>query len=385
VTDSRPVITLDYTPAFEQGGGIGRYVRELVSALTQVTTVESPRFRLFVQGCDPSTLPLDVPFASHYEWRGTRLTPRALARIWQRARLPLPVEIFAGRAALYHATDFVLPPTLPGTRTLLTVHDLSFVRVPETAAPRLKRYLDAAVPRSVARADHILADSEATRRDLIDLYRVPESKVTVLLSGVDPRFTPSTQPADRLRARYHLPDRPYILSVGTVQPRKNYGRLIEALAALRRAGHDVDLVIVGGKGWLEDPIYAMIRDQNVADHVHFTGFADEADLPALYTHAAVFAFPSLYEGFGLPVLESMGCGTPVVTSTVSSLPEVAGDAALMVDPLDVTGLTDALQRLLTDHDLRAELVRRGHERVQSFTWTRAARQLLAIYDEVLRR
>jgi glycosyltransferase involved in cell wall biosynthesis len=161
--------------------------------------------------------------------------------------------------------------------------------------------------------------------------------------------------------------------------------LIAALAALRRAGHDVDLVIVGGKGWLEDPIYAVIRDQNVTDHVHFTGFADEADLPALYTHAAAFAFPSLYEGFGLPVLESMGCGTPVVTSTVSSLPEVAGDAALMVDPLDVTGLTDALQRLLTEHDLRAELVRRGHERVQSFTWTRAARQLLAIYDEVLRR
>jgi glycosyltransferase involved in cell wall biosynthesis len=385
VTDSRPVIVIDYTPAFEQGGGIGRYVRELVSALAQIKPLDAPRLRLFVQGCAQAALPLDVPFAPHYEWRGTRLTPRALARLWQRARMPLPVETFAGRATLYHATDFVLPPTLPVTRTLLTVHDLSFVRVPETAAPRLKRYLDAAVPRSVARADHILADSDATRRDLMALYRVPDDKISVLLSGVDPRFQPSAVPVESLRARYHLPDRPYILSVGTVQPRKNYARLIQALAALRRSGQDIDLVIVGGKGWLEDPIYAMIRAEGVEGHVHFAGFADEADLSALYTHAAVVALPSLYEGFGLPVLEAMGCATPVVTSNISSLPEVAGDAALTIDPLDVNALTDAILRLLTDTDLRAKLVERGLERVKWFSWERSARQLLDIYEEVLHR
>ncbi|MCC6805145.1 MAG: glycosyltransferase family 4 protein, partial [Anaerolineae bacterium] len=167
------------------------------------------------------------------------------------------------------------------------------------------------------------------------------------------------------------------------QPRKNYARLIQALAALRARSYDVDLVIAGGRGWLEDPIYAAIRDAGMSDHVHFIGFAADDDLPALYSAALITALPSLYEGFGIPVLESMACGTPVVTSNVSSLPEVAGDAALTVDPTDLDAIIAALQQLIDDDELRANLAARGIERAREFTWERAAAQLRQIYSQML--
>jgi glycosyltransferase involved in cell wall biosynthesis len=374
-------IAIDYTPAYEQGGGIGRYTRELTAALARLDT-ETP-YKLFVAGARRRQLP--PPLSENFAWRPTPLTPLWLARLWGRARLPLPVETFTGPIRLYHATDFVLPPTLPGTKTLLTVHDLSFVRVPESAQPSLKRYLDDVVPRSVRRADHILADSQATKDDLISLYGTPPGKVSVLLSGVDARFHRVDHPASQAaaRAKYDIPARPYLFMVGTVQPRKNYRRLIQALASLRGGGRDIGLVIAGGKGWLEDPIYASLRETGMTEFVHFIGFADDTDLPALYSGAAVCAMPSLYEGFGLPVLEAMACGTPVLTSNVSSLPEVAGDAALTVTPTDLEAITAALARLLDDQALRENLVERGYAQAARFTWERAAQQLRGVYQELL--
>ncbi len=374
-------VAIDYTPAYEQGGGIGRYVRELVTALARLD--HETDYRLFVAGAHQADLP-PAP-GPNFHWRPSPFSPKWFARVWHRARLPLSVEIFTGRVALYHATDFVLPPTLPGTRTLLTVHDLSFVRVPETASPSLKAYLDVVVPRSVARADHVLADSQATKDDLMALYGVADSKITVLLSGVDSRFERVDDEGvmRRLREKYRLGDRPYIFSVGTVQPRKNYPRLIRALATLRAEGRDIGLVIAGGRGWLDDPIYSAIRGNGLAQYVQLIGFADDEDLPALYSGAAAFAFPSLYEGFGLPILEAMACGTPVVTSNVSSLPEVAGDDALMIDPTDVEALTEALRRLLDDSALRERLVAGGLARVHQFTWDRAAQDLKNIYSALL--
>lgn len=374
-----PRIGIDYTPAHEQGGGIGRYVRELTAALMRQPSAHD--FRLFAAGARRSDAPM---LPARWSWHPTRINAAWWARIWQRARVPLPVDVFTGRIDLYHATDFVLPPT-HARKTLLTVHDLSFVRVPETASPRLKVYLDAVVPRSVQRADHILADSQATKDDLIALYNVPPEKIAVLLSGVEARFQPILDESAQLavRAKYQIPPRPHIFSVGTVQPRKNYGRLIQALGQVRAAGEDVDLVIAGGRGWLEDPIYQTIADHGLRDHVHFIGFADDADLPALYSAAALTALPSLYEGFGIPVLESMACGTPVITSNVSSLPEVAGDAALLIDPLDLDALTTALLRLLRDPALAADLRARGLAQARSFTWERAAQHLLAVYDRLL--
>ena len=177
--------------------------------------------------------------------------------------------------------------------------------------------------------------------------------------------------------------RPYLFSVGTIQPRKNYTRIIQALAQLRSQGYDLDLVIAGGRGWLESPIYQTVQATHMQNYVHFIGFADEADLPALYSNAECLLFPSLYEGFGLPILEAMACGVPVVTSNVSSLPEVAGDAALLVDPYDVEPIAFAIQRVLDDTSLRTALVQKGYARAASFTWERSAQHLHQIYSAML--
>lgn len=370
-------ITIDYTPAYEQGGGIGRYVRELVAALALIDSENS--YDLFVSGASQS------PFlvGKNFRWKLTRVTPEWLARLWYRLSLPLPVEVFVGETSLFHATDFVLPPTLSCTKTVLTVHDLSFVRVPETASPRLRAYLGKVVPLSVGRADHVLSDSQATKDDIVDIYGVEPSKITVLLSGVDSRFVPVSFFPLTMRSKYGIGDHPYLFTIGTVQPRKNYSRLIRALAILRDKGFDLILVIAGGKGWLEDEMYRTLQETRMHDYVKLIGYADEADIPVLYSFAACLVFPSLYEGFGLPVLEAMACGTPVITSNVSSLPEVGGDAVRLIDPLNLDELVYAIEQVLTSEDLRQDMIQRGLKRAKSFTWERSARQLRNVYDMML--
>ena len=374
-------IAIDYTPAFAQSGGIGRYVRELTAALAALDAAND--YRLFVSGAAKGALPA-AP-AANLAWRPTAISPRWLARIWQRARLPLPVELFTGNVDLYHATDFVLPHTWGSTRTLLTVHDLSFVRVPEAASPPLKAYLDAVVPRSVARADHILADSAATKDDLIELYETPARKITVLYSGVDQRFrrVGDRRALEAVRAKYGLAGGPYILSVGTVQPRKNYSRVIAALADVRASGLDLRYAIAGGKGWLEDEMQRTIAATGMDDCVHILGYVDDEDLPALYSGSRMLLMPSLYEGFGLPLLEAMACGAPVITSNVSSLPEVAGDAAILIDPTDSAALRDAIIAVETEPNMREQLVEKGYRQAKRFTWRRSATQLLSVYRGLL--
>lgn len=374
-------IAIDYTPAWEQSAGIGRYVRELTAALAMHD--QENAYRLFVAGVTASDLPTSP--APNFKWKSTSLTPQWLARLWHRARIPVPVELFTGGIDLFHATDFVLPPTLPATRKLLTVHDLSFVRVPEAASPPLKAYLDVVVPRSVSRADHILADSDATKRDLIDLYQTPETKVSVLYSGVDERFQKvnDSRALEDVQAKLGLTGLKYLLSVGTVQPRKNYARNIEALAKLRAIGHDLHYAIAGGKGWLDDEMHRIIERTGMTGFVHLLGFVDDEDLPALYSGARMLVLASLYEGFGLPVLEAMACGTPVVTSDISSLPEVAGEAAILVDPYDVDAIVKAIAAIDTDVQLRARLTEAGFAQAARFSWRRSAAQLLDVYENML--
>jgi glycosyltransferase involved in cell wall biosynthesis len=376
-------IGIDYTPAFDQGGGIGRYVRELVAALAQQQPTKHD-YHFFVAGAtrtEGSNLPKYIQRAYH----PTRLNDRWLARLWHRAKIPLPVEHFVGDVDIYHATDFVLPPTRRGTHTLLTVHDLSFVRSPETASPRLRSYLSKVVPDSIRRADHVLADSEATRQDIIDLYGTSPKKIETLLSGVNPSFKPVTDPKKikHVRRRYDLDDFPFILSVGTIQPRKNYGRLIQSLKIIRDQGHDVHVVIAGGRGWLEDEIYTALDRFEMQPYVHFIGFAADEDLPTLYSAATCSFFVSLYEGFGLPVLESMACGTPVITSNISSLPEVAGDVAPMVDPMQVDEIANELLNVIEDTAHREALSVQGIQHAKRFTWDKTARQLIQAYNRLI--
>lgn len=367
-------LIVDYTPALEQSAGIGRLVRHQINALLSVP----PPFpvQLFSGPVRQSAV-ADVSYPIRY----APLSMLNLQRIWYRLHIPLPVELFCGRFSLFHATDFVVPRALPHARILVTIHDLSFVKVPEAASPALKRFLDRVVPYSLSRAVHIVADSEATRQDISEIYRIDPQRISVVLSGVESRFRPSPQPD--VRARYGLGSYPFILSVGTVQPRKNYARLVRALHALGDAYSDVHLVIAGGKGWLEDELYRTIDETGMTPRVHMIGFVADADLPALYTEALAGVFPSLYEGFGLPVLECMACGTPVITSDISSLPEVAGDACLLVNPYDLSQIRDTLKQLLDDSALRATLTEAGIRRAGQFTWHRSAAQLLHVYRTLL--
>lgn len=375
-------IGFDATPAVRQGAGIGRYTRELLQALYSADP--NSHYQLFFASRSPLPYPLPGQLPANFHARHLPFDDIWLARVWHRAQLPLPVETITGPIDLFHSPDFTLPPVRRGTRTILTVHDLSFIRDPDSAVPVLRQYLNAVVPRSVARADHVLADSLSTRADLIELYHTPSDKISVLYSGVNAIFRPITDsaPLAAVRAKYHLGESPFILAVGTLQPRKNYVRLIQAFSRLPSHHSELHLVIAGGKGWLYDVIFAEVERLKLQTRVVFAGFVDDADLPALYSAARVLAYPSLYEGFGLPMLEAMACGTPVVTSTASCLPEVAGDAALCVPPTDVDALARALEQAVSDEAVRATLIVKGLARAKEFTWEKAARELVRLYREI---
>lgn len=371
-------IGIDYTSAIHQSAGIGRYTREMVKALADID-MQPPQYQLFVANTKQKMLP-PAP-GPNFHWKTTQLSRRWLERLWYRLRAPLPIERWTGPLTLFHAPDFVLPPVNRNTRTLVTIHDLSFVRHPESVMPGMSRYLNKWVPHSVQQADHVIAVSEATRHDLIELYNTPPEKVSVLYHGVTPEFTPITDPAQlaTVRQKYSLGEQPIILNVGTVQPRKNIQRLIQAFVGVDT---QATLVIAGGKGWQSDDIYAEVKRQGLTNRVHFTGFVADDDLPALYSAATLLAYPSLYEGFGLPVLESMACGTPVVASNQSSLLEVVGDAGLQVNPTDTAAITAAMQQLLDNADLRQKLSVAGKKQAAKFTWSSMAADLIEIYKEL---
>jgi len=373
-------IGIDYTTALKQSGGIGRYTRGLITTLAQLDgqndytlmlTPDAPREGLQSFRSYPNFAPKIYP-----------LPERWLIIGWHRLNLPAPVEWFAGPVDLFHSPNFILPPARQA-KTLLTVHDLSFIRHPQGAVAGLRRWLEKVVPRSLARANHVLADSESTRLDLIDIYSVPSEKITVVGAGVEERFQPITDTLklETVRQRYKLPPGKFVLSVGTLEPRKNFTGLIEAFSQSPiRETHR--LVIAGGKGWLYDHIFKAAENSPVAGRIHLAGFVADDDLPALYSLADIFAYPSHYEGFGIPVIEAMACGTPVICANNSSLPEVAGQAALQVTASDTTTLANLLCQLSIDNSLREQCVRDGFRQAQKFNWPAAAKRLLQVYKDL---
>jgi glycosyltransferase involved in cell wall biosynthesis len=267
--------------------------------------------------------------------------------------------------------------------TVLTVHDLIFRHFPAHHKRLNRWYLNLTLPLYCRRADHIIAVSECTRRDLAATYRLPPDKITVVDEAAAPYFCPQPpQVVDAVRARYDLPDR-YLIFVSTIEPRKNLSRLLAAFETLRADGLSDGLVIVGRRGWLYDDFFACLERSPARDAVIFPGYVPDADLPPLYAGAQACVFPSLYEGFGLPVLEAMACGTPVATSSTSSIPEVGGDAALYFDPASVDDIAETARRILRDPALQGDMRARGLTQAAQFSWERAARETRAVYDAVL--
>jgi glycosyltransferase involved in cell wall biosynthesis len=334
------------------------------------------RFTLFLN--DPAFA------AAGMEIRRTRWPAhQPLARIlWEQSALPL--ALLRERADLVHGLVNVLPLATK-TPGVVTVHDLSFLRMPERFPLAKRLYLGQLCQWSAHKARRVIAVSRQTADDLMRFFGVPAQKIEVVYNGASDRFSPKIAPAD-FCAQNGLPER-FLLYVGTLEPRKNLERLIDAFAAWRAAAspqdQDVALVLAGAQGWFYDQIFGRVRALNLSHVVHFPGFVPAETLPDWYRTALAFVYPSLFEGFGLPVLEAMACGAPVLCSRAPSLLEVAGDAALTFAAEDTAALSAALVRLVGDASLRQDLRQRGLAQARHFSWTRCAAETLAVYEDVL--
>jgi glycosyltransferase involved in cell wall biosynthesis len=363
-------ILLDASAAVHQRAGIGRYTQELITALLEVAPQHT--YRIFYNRAAEAgpQAPLNMLPATTIPTGDKPWRLRVLLAHWLRKpqnRL-LPADLF-------HATDNVLP-FLTHTPSVFTLYDLGHQLFPQTQSSPNRLYLRLMLGCFLRHARRVIAISESTRRDAMRLYGLPAEKIVVIPLGVNSRFQPA-QPAEILaiRTRYNLPEK-FLLAVGTIEPRKNLAALLPVLQMDKR----LRLVIAGKRGWLADEFFHQLDASGCHDRVMLLGRTPDEDLPALYSAARAFAFPSLYEGFGLPVLEAMACGTPVVCANTSSLPEVAGDAAILAAPNDPRAWQAAITRLWDDDNLHTDLSARGLQHAARFTWQQCAQQTVLIYE-----
>ena len=371
------MIYLDVSAAVHSRAGLGRYAENLARHLI----ADDPAGYALFFNRDAGIHPLDgldgVPVrtvrAGYKPWRMAVLLGQKMRLSFNRL---LP------DATLLHATEHLLMP-LRGVPTVLTVHDLIFRHLPQYHKRLNYWYLNLAVPLYARRADAIITVSEASRRDLIAAYDVPPAKITVIYEAAASNFVPAA-PGElaRARAKYGLPER-FLLTVGTIEPHKNLSRMLAAFEKVLQQGVVDAWVIVGRPGWLYDDFFARLESSPVREKVILPGYVSDVDLPALNSAATAVVLPSLYEGFGLPVLEAMACGTPVVCSDTSSLPELGGDAARYFDPQDVEAMAAILTQVLADAALLDEMRRQGLEQAVNFSWAKAARETRALYERLI--
>lgn len=356
--------------------GVSQYTEQILRRLAIDAPARGDVVTVFAGPDDPPVR--FVP--SGIDWRQSRLpTGHAPGRIvWEQAVAPF-AGARAGLDVLFCPLNVV--PLVGRIPSVVTVHDLAFLAHPEAFHPSRRRYLTAMTRLSVRKARHVIAVSEHTKADLVHHFGIAADRITVIPNAADSRFRPEADQRiiDEFRHAHDLPER-FVLFVGTLEPRKNLRRLIEAVARIATDDPQLKLVIIGATGWLTSDIAPLVTRLKLADRVIFMGYVDDDDLPRFYQAATVFCYPSLYEGFGLPVLEAMACGTPVVTSNTSSLPELAGDAALLVNPTDVDAIADGLRLLLSDTTRREVLVTAGLQRASTYSWNRTAEATLTVIE-----
>ena len=369
---------VDISAAVHSRAGLGRYAKSLAGALI---AAQPERFGLFYnQGKDgrfPSSLPATVPRRSvrvgYKPWRLSIL----LGQIGR-----VPFNRFVPDAGLFHSTEHLLLP-LHGTPTVLTVHDLIYKLFPAYHKKLNYWYLNLAMPLYCRRADAIIAVSQASKRDLVKYYNVDPAKIFVVYEAAADHFRPpSPAKIASVRQTYGLPAQ-FLIHLSTIEPRKNLLRLLDALQALRRLFPELCLVLVGGRGWLYEPFFAEIEARGLRDAVLTPGWVPDKDLPAMLAAADLAVQPSLYEGFGLPILEHMACGQVVAASNSSSHPEVGGEAALYFDPTSVDEMVAAIRELMTDREAYRHRRQLGLTQAAQFSWQRAAQETIAIYDQAL--
>jgi glycosyltransferase involved in cell wall biosynthesis len=357
--------------------GISRYIADLCPMLWSAPDVE--RWTVYTPpGLEPESL---NPPANVRIIRSHLPTSNPVARIgWEQCIAP--GILLRDRPDVLFCPLNVMPLMAP-CPVVLTLHDLAFMRL-KTHLWSRRSYLSTMTRRSVHRAAHVIAISDFTRSEALELLDVNPHNITTILNGCDDTFTlPERSGVEELRTKKNLPEK-FILYVGTLEPRKNLVGLIRAYAKVREK-LNIPLVVVGGRGWKFSPIFEVVKELGLEDHVRFEGFVESSQLPLYYAAAHFVVYPSLYEGFGLPPLEAMNAGTPVITSNVSSMPEVVGDAALLVDPYDVAELGQAMVRLASDPVLHARLRAAGLVQARRFTWEQTGRAVLDILRSNVRR
>lgn len=369
-----------------RNAGVSRYTFTLLEALNQLAD-DQLRYTVFVSSTEAAAAAAS-PLGQSPRMRlepARWTTDKPIKRIaWEQTRLPSRLRETG--ADVFHAPVNVLPERLP-CPSVVTIHDLAFVRYPEFFRPARRIYQRTFTERSARAATLIVAVSESTRQDIIKAFGVAPERVQVIYPTVSPDFQPLRDPAAlaAFRARHGLPER-YLLFLGTLEPRKNLITLVEAYARLRAESPDAPpLLLAGAKGWYDDAVYERVRALGLERYVTFAGYVSREEQALWYAGAALFLYPSLYEGFGLPVAEALACGVPTITSDVSSLPEVAGPVALQVPPTDVVRLAHTMRLALADSGLRARTMVEGPAWTQQFSMERLARQYAQVYRVAAQR
>lgn len=374
------IIGIDGSSILPRRTGVGHYTFHLLKALAELDP--SDEVRVFLNSLR-HPFPEDAAFLKRRPFRARRLRLPGpwLVTAWRRFGTP-PIDWLAGRCDVFHSPATYAPPQRHGAR-VTTVHDLYFLRRPENCHALGGAFFHEYLPRVAPSLDRIIAVSRSTARDCEELLGVDPARVRVVYEGVDPAFRPVTAPEAlaTTRRRYSLPES-YLLTVATLEPRKNLEGLLRAYRIVAdRRPETPPLALVGCEGWQTERIYALSHELGLDERVVFTGYVRFDDLPAVYSQARAFALVSHYEGFGLPLLEAMACATPCVASSTTSLGEVAGDAATLVNPSDDEAVADGLERVLTDETTRTRLMKAGPRRAATFTWRRCAEETLDVYRE----
>jgi glycosyltransferase involved in cell wall biosynthesis len=372
-------IALDCRAVFKEMGGIGRYTWNLLKQLA-VIDIENEYVCYFTQLPPPEPICLPKRF---------RIRTFDAGMIDERFdQLILPTLLVEDRVDVYHNPTFAVPLVRTPARIVSTIHDVVFKRHPDLVEPRLRTYLDRATLRARKGADHVITGSEFSRKELLELYPEGESEVTVIPHGVEPSSTaaPNHEIAFRTLAAMGLETGNYLLYVGSVETKKNVNIILQAFARISsvRACQGLRLAIAGPRNDTDYPLETRIVESGLEDRVNVLGYVPSEALECLYAHARVFIYPSLYEGFGLPPLEAMVRGIPTIVSDATSLPEVVGDGAILVDPTRADHLAEVIKELVENHDRCVELGARGRKRAAQFSWRRSAEEHLNVYKSVLR-
>ena len=372
-------IGIDISLTIGEKAGVGYYTANLVEALAKIDKTNQYLlypFFYYIYHADFKTAvaPHQKNFHLHHE----KIPKKIIDLLWHS---PVPKKWILGKVDILHSTTFCAPGDHSG-KLIVTIHDISFVTLPECHTEANRQHCLNGTLDAVRYADCIISISNHGKQELVKYFHADPDKIVVTHLAAKDIFAPcGMEEQNRVIEKYGI-SRDFIFTVGSFEPRKNIGTLVRAYMNLpENVKNQHPLVIAGGKGWLNSEVDTLIKSQ-ASDRVRRIGYVDEKDLPALYSAAAVFVYPSLYEGFGLPVLEAMSCGVPVITSNTSSMPEISGDAALLFDPTDVRQLTTLLLEVMGNENLRKALSRKGTDRAGQFSWEKTARATLKIYEDL---